>query len=80
MKRKVPVVSMASNRLFLILVDRRNYFDSWKLKRAKQLLITRIGEQLADRRQLGARSTLRSMENTTALFRISCWSRMLLID
>jgi hypothetical protein len=43
----------ASNRLFLILVDRRNYFDSWKLKRAKQLLITRIGEQLADGRQLG---------------------------
>lgn len=43
----------ASNRLFLILVDRRNYFDSWKLKRAKQLLITRIGEQLANGRQLG---------------------------
>lgn len=43
----------ASNRLFLILVDRRNYFDSWKLKRAKQLLTTRIGEQLAGGEKLG---------------------------
>lgn len=28
----------ASNRLFLVLVDQRNYFESWKLKRAKSLL------------------------------------------
>lgn len=28
----------ASNRLFLVLVDQRNYFDSWKLKRAKPLM------------------------------------------
>ena len=28
----------ASNRLFLVLVDQRNYFDSWKLKRAKSLM------------------------------------------
>jgi len=28
----------ASNRLFLVLVDQRNYFDSWKLKRAKSLI------------------------------------------
>lgn len=32
----------ASNRLFLVLVDQRNYFDSWKLKRAKQLLEEKI--------------------------------------
>ena len=28
----------ASNRLFLVLVDSPNFFDSWKLKRAKPLL------------------------------------------
>lgn len=28
----------ASNRLFLVLVDRSNFFESWKLKRAKPLL------------------------------------------
>ncbi len=28
----------ASNRLFLVLVDQTNFFDSWKLKRAKPLL------------------------------------------
>jgi len=32
----------AANRLFLILVDKSNYFDSWKLKRAKPLLVDRI--------------------------------------
>mgnify|MGYP000883102618 CR=1 FL=1 len=32
----------ASNRLFLVLVDQRNYFDSWKLKRAKPLMEARI--------------------------------------
>ncbi len=32
----------ASNRLFLLLVDQRNYFESWKLKRAKPLLQTRV--------------------------------------
>jgi hypothetical protein len=32
----------AANRLFLILVDKSNYFDSWKLKRAKSLLVDRI--------------------------------------
>ncbi len=32
----------ASNRLFLILVDQRNYFDSWKLKRAKALMEANI--------------------------------------
>ena len=28
----------ASNRLFLVLVDKQNFFDSWKLKRAKPLV------------------------------------------
>src|SRR5207247_9862886 len=32
----------ASNRLFLVLVDQRNYFDSWKLKRAKALIEEKI--------------------------------------
>ncbi len=32
----------ASNRLFLVLVDRDNFFDSWKLKRAKSLLDDKI--------------------------------------
>ncbi len=32
----------AANRLFLILVDKSNYFDSWKLKRARPLLVDRI--------------------------------------
>jgi hypothetical protein len=32
----------ASNRLFLVLVDQRNYFDSWKLKRAKTLMEEKI--------------------------------------
>ena len=32
----------ASNRFFLVLVDQRNYFDSWKLKRAKPLMEEKI--------------------------------------
>lgn len=36
----------ASNRLFLVLVDERNYFDSWKLKRAKPLMEARIHQHL----------------------------------
>jgi len=36
----------ASNRLFLVLVDRDNFFDSWKLKRAKPLLVNRIHSHL----------------------------------
>lgn len=36
----------AANRLFLILVDTSNYFDSWKLKRARPLLVERISAYL----------------------------------
>jgi hypothetical protein len=36
----------ASNRLFLVLVDQRNYFGSWKLKRAKALLEAQVGQYL----------------------------------
>lgn len=36
----------ASNRLFLVLVDQRNYFESWKLKRAKALLEADVNEFL----------------------------------
>ena len=32
----------ASNRLFFVLIDQRNYFDSWKLKRAKPLMEEKI--------------------------------------
>ncbi len=36
----------ASNRLFLVLVNTNAYFDSWKLKRAKDLLEHDIGRYL----------------------------------
>lgn len=36
----------ASNRLFLVLVNTQNYFASWKLKRAKDLLEYNIGRFL----------------------------------
>jgi hypothetical protein len=36
----------ASNRLFLVLVNTQNYFASWKLKRAKNLLELEIGRFL----------------------------------
>jgi hypothetical protein len=36
----------ASNRLFLVLVDQRNYFESWKLKRAKPLMEATIQSYL----------------------------------
>ncbi|MCJ7502245.1 MAG: hypothetical protein MUP80_04205, partial [Acidobacteriia bacterium] len=36
----------ASNRLFLVLVNTQNYFASWKLKRAKDLLERDIGRYL----------------------------------
>lgn len=36
----------ASYRLFVILVDQRNYFDSWKLKRAKALMEAKIQDYL----------------------------------
>lgn len=43
----------ASNRLFLILVDRRNFFDSWKLKRAKPLLAEQINKHLDNSCEMG---------------------------
>ncbi len=36
----------ASNRLFLILVDKNNFFDSWKLKRARPLIAKTINNYL----------------------------------
>lgn len=36
----------ASNRLFLVLVDQRNYFESWKLKRAKPLMSEAVNTYL----------------------------------
>ncbi len=39
----------ASNRLFLVLVDQRNYFESWKLKRVKPLMEAAIDRHLNER-------------------------------
>ena len=36
----------ASNRLFFVLINQRNYFDSWKLKRAKPLMEEKIRDYL----------------------------------
>lgn len=36
----------ASNRLFLVLVDKSNFFDSWKLKRAKPLISATVNKYL----------------------------------
>lgn len=36
----------ASNRLFLVLVDRSNFFASWKLKRAKPLIEEKVNAYL----------------------------------
>lgn len=36
----------ASNRLFLVLVDKSNFFDSWKLKRAKPLISANVNSFL----------------------------------
>ncbi len=36
----------ASNRLFLILAKKSNYFESWKLKRARDLLVEVIHKEL----------------------------------
>lgn len=36
----------ASNRIFLMLVDYNNFFESWKLKRAKPLLDSKISNHL----------------------------------
>ena len=36
----------SSNRLFLVLANTGNYFDSWKLKRARDLLVSRINKDL----------------------------------
>jgi hypothetical protein len=38
----------ASNRLFLVLVDKENFFESWKLKRAKQLISANVNNYLND--------------------------------
>ena len=36
----------ASNRLFLVLVDKSNFFESWKLKRAKPLISDKVNSFL----------------------------------
>jgi len=36
----------ASNRLFLVLTDKSNFFESWKLKRAKPLICKKVKKYL----------------------------------
>lgn len=36
----------ASNRLFLLLIDKSNFFDSWKLKRARPLIAQNVNKYL----------------------------------
>lgn len=36
----------ASNRLFLVLVDKRHFFDSWRLKRARSLISENVNNYL----------------------------------
>lgn len=43
----------ASNRLFLILVDRHDFFSSWKLKRAQPLISHEVNEYLGETHDLG---------------------------
>lgn len=43
----------ASNRLFLILVDKRDFFNSWKLKRAKPLMQHEINGYLSSTENVG---------------------------
>ncbi len=38
----------ASNRLFLVLVDKTNFFDSWKLKRARPLIAAHVTNYLEE--------------------------------
>lgn len=44
----------ASNRLFLVLVDCSNFFESWKLKRARPLLVDKIHGHLNDANHSGS--------------------------
>ncbi len=50
----------ASNRLFIVLVDRNNLFDSWKLKRAKPLLTDGITRYLDS--QIGSPGKVNNFE------------------
>lgn len=52
----------ASNRLFLVLVDCDNFFESWKLKRAKPLLVDRIHSHLSRSTRSGYELTFIWME------------------
>ena len=54
----------ASNRLFLILVDRKNFFNSWKLKRAKPLMQENINEYLNNADDVGSELDFEWDENT----------------
>ena len=36
----------ASNRIYLVLINKSNYFESWKLKRAREFLVDKIHDYL----------------------------------
>jgi len=42
----------AANRFFLVLIDRNNLEESWKLKRNREILGTRISQYLNDNREI----------------------------
>lgn len=67
----------AANRLFLVLVDKRNYFDSWKLKRAHRLLQPRI-KAFVDSRTRGEAGHRITFNWAGQLFEVT--SDLLLID
>ncbi len=43
----------SSNRMFIILCDSSNFFESWKLKRAKPLIDKQFKSYLSDNREIG---------------------------
>lgn len=49
----------SSNRLFLILVDKADFFASWQLKRAKPLLDQKIREKLSNQDPIGRNLTFK---------------------
>jgi len=55
----------ASNRLFLVLIDSSDFFESWKLKRAKPLLDSEITRYLDNASSSPCRSLKFTWEGTT---------------
>lgn len=59
----------AANRLFLILINPRNYFESWKLKRARSMLARHIEEFISrGRGNIGQQINFKWGEDTYTTF------------